>query len=78
MWQMWDISSGMGWWMGFGGLWMLIFWGGLIALIVWGIKKLTGGSNSSPRRNPLGVAKERYAKGEISREEFEQIKKDLS
>ncbi len=78
MWHMWDISSGMGWWMGFGGLWMLIFWGGLIALIVWGIKKLTAGSSSTPRRNPLDVAKERYARGEISREEFEQIKKDLA
>ena len=75
---MWDITSGMGWWMGFGGLWMLIFWGGLIALIVWGIKKLTDGGGSSPRRNPLDVAKERYANGKISREEFEQIKKDLS
>jgi len=64
--------------MGFGGLWMLIFWGGLIALIVWGIKKITERSSSTPRRNPLGMAKERYAKGEISKEEFEQIKKGLS
>ncbi len=52
--------------------------GGLIALIVWGITKLTRRSDSAPKRDPLGVAKERYAKGEISREEFEQIKKDLS
>ncbi len=75
---MWYMDEGMGWWMVFGGVWMLIFWGGLIALIVWGITKLTGRSDSAPKRDPLGVAKERYAKGEISREEFEQIKKDLS
>jgi putative membrane protein len=65
----------MGWWMI---VWMVVFWGGLIALIVWGIKKLTERGNSTPKRRPLDIAKERYAKGEISREEFEQIKKDLS
>jgi len=77
MFHMWDITSGMGWWMGFGVIWMVIFWGGLVALIVWGVKKLTERGDSDPKRDPLGVAKERYAKGEISREEFEQIKKDL-
>ncbi len=78
MFHMWDVSTGMGWWMMFGGLWMVIFWGAIIALIVWGIKKLTERGGSTPGRNPLDVAKERYAKGEISREDFEQIKKDLS
>ena len=75
---MWDISAGVGWWMAFGGLWMVLFWGGLIALVVWGITKLTKQSDSASERDPLDVAKERYARGEISREEFEQIKKDLS
>ncbi len=75
---MWYMHEGMGWWMAFGGLWMLIFWGGLIALIVWGITRLSGRNSSASKRDPLDVAKERYAKGEISREEFEQIKKDLS
>ncbi len=57
---------------------MLIFWGGLIALIIWGITKLSRRNGSTPKRNPLDIAKERYAKGEISREEFDQLKKDLS
>ena len=78
MFHMWDMPVGMGWWMMFGGLWMIIFWGGLIALIVWGITKLSRRGGSISKRDPLDVAKERYAKGEISREEFEQIKKDLS
>jgi len=70
--------DGMGLWMLFGGLWMLLFWGGLIALIVWAVIKLNKRGNSTSKRDPLGIAKERYAKGEISREEFEQLKKDLS
>ncbi|MFC2025153.1 SHOCT domain-containing protein [Chloroflexota bacterium] len=78
MFHMWDMPLGAGWWMAFGGLWMVLFWGGLIALSIWGIKKLTDQGDSTPKRNPLDVAKERYAKGEISREEFEQLKKDLS
>ena len=78
MFYMWDIPVGMGWWTACGGLWMLIFWGGLIALIIGGIMRLTKRSNSAPKHDPLDVAKGRYARGEISREEFEQIKNDLS
>jgi len=78
MFYMWDIPIGMGWWTACGGLWMLIFWGGLIALIIWGITRLAKRSNSAPKHDPLDVAKGRYARGEVSREEFEQIKKDLS
>ena len=71
----WPFGVTMEWWMI---VWIVIFWGGLIALIVWGIKRLTEKSSSNPRHNPLEIAKERYAKGDISREEFEQIKKYLS
>ena len=60
----------------------MVFLGGVIALIVWGIKKLTERTGSkldtSMKHNPLDIAKERYAKGEISKEQFEQLKKDLS
>lgn len=57
---------------------MLVFWGGLIALIVWGIMKFSRRNGSTSKRDPLEIVKERYAKGEISKEEFEQIKTDLS
>ena len=75
---MWYMHEGIGWWMIFGGVWMVAFWGGLIALIVWGITRLTGQGRPVYKYDPLDVAKERYAKGEISREEHEQIRKDLS
>jgi len=78
---MWYWHEGMGWWMMFGGIFMLLFWGAIIALVVWGISKLRerggSGTGTTEKRDPLDIAKERYAKGEISHEEFEQIKKNL-
>ena len=75
---MWQFGDGMGWWMILGGLWMLLFWGGLIALIVWGINKLVNRNGGGRKPNPLEIVKERYARGEISQEEFERLKKDLA
>lgn len=75
---MWHLSDGMGWWMVFGGIWMILFWGGLSVLIIWGVTRLSRRGDSTPKHGPLDIAKERYAKGEISKEEFEQLKKDLS
>jgi uncharacterized membrane protein len=34
-------------------------------------------SGARPPRTPLEIARERYASGEISRDEFEQMKRDL-
>jgi len=65
-----------------GVIFILLFWGTIIALVVWGINKLRergGASTSSTEKYiALDIAKERYAKGEISQEDFEQIKKNLS
>jgi len=64
------------------GIWMLVFWVAIIALVVWGVKKLVGHRESKTgtfeKSDPLEIAKERYAKGQISKEEFDQMKKDLS
>ena len=69
----------------FGGAWMIIgwililaFWGGIIALIVWAVRRATDRGPVEHRRSALDIAKERYARGEITKEQFEQLKKDLS
>ncbi len=75
----------MGWWMLWGGLMMVLFWGAIIALVVWAIQGVTRRQSvhterhqtSPSERPPLEIAKERYARGDIARDEFEQIKKDL-
>ncbi len=78
MFHLWGVPAGIGWWMAFAGVWVVLFWGGIIALIVGGITRLSRRNGSTPERSPLDVAKERYAEGEISKEEFARIKKDLS
>ena len=62
----------------FGG-WMIILGLAVIGLIVWGVIAFSRrGGTTSPRQDPLDIAKARYTRGEITREQFEQIKKDLS
>lgn len=53
----------------------VLFWAGVLALAIWLIPGLR--SDSSSRRTPLDIARERYAHGEISKEQFEQIAQDL-
>lgn len=66
----------LGW---FGMIFMFIFWG----LIIWGIvvfiKWLANHSSKTQEKEKsvLDILKERYAKGEINKEEFEEKKKDL-
>ncbi len=73
--MMWQIQDGMGWWMLFGAVWMVLFWAAVIGLIVWVINGLIG--KSSPRK-PLEIAQERFARGEISAEQYEAIRQRLA
>jgi len=70
--------GGMGWWMAFAAIFFVLFWGGIIWLIVWGVNKAASHkSNCAAFESPLEIAKQRYARSEITREQFEQLKKDL-
>jgi len=73
------------WWGGWGigmGLGMLLFWVIVIALGVWLFRWLADESRGrgvgERRDSALEILRERYARGEISREEFEGRKKDLT
>ncbi len=70
-----------GWGMGFGWISMILFWGlvafAIVALVKWLTPQSPGGA--SPReRTPLEILEQRYARGEIDREEFEQKRRDLA
>ena len=71
--------------MGFGGvglILMLLFWGGLIFGGVWLVKTLFNNGQNGPavHRQPSAqeILDQRCARGEISREEYEIMKKDLT
>lgn len=80
--MMWDGHDGMGWWM----MWGSVLWLLFIFAVVFLVARLSTGSGQQrhpteqapQRETPLDIARRRYASGEISREEFEQIRRDLS
>jgi putative membrane protein len=78
-WMMGD--SGMGW---FGMLIMLLFWGLVIAGIIFFVRWLvqnTGqrsASGNNANSQAIEILKERYARGEITHDEFESMKKDIN
>ena len=70
-----------GWWgMGFGMLFMLLFSVliilGIAALIRWMLIQSPSGQGARDK-TPLEIVQERYARGKIDREEYEQKKRDL-
>ncbi len=70
--------EGHGW--GFGGGFMWLFWILLIVVIAWAVKGFTGGNLPGVGQNgktPLEILEERFARGEIDQEEFEQKRKLL-
>lgn len=75
-----DFGANMGWGMGLGWIFMLLF----LTLIIMGIfvmvKWLSGGSvgtAGSAQKTALDILKERYARGEIEQEEYQLKKHDL-
>ena len=70
---------GMGWMM----LGMALFWGLLIFGAIWLVRALFQSGTSQPdvhqgQLTPQEVLDLRYSRGEITREQYEQMKKDLT
>ncbi len=71
----------------FGGLLMLAFWVLVIVGVIWLVATIARGSSTgAPRTNTdasltaptaLDILKTRYAKGEITKEQFEEMKREL-
>lgn len=75
--HMWDGA----WWMFFGPFAMLLFIAAIIALVVLVVRWLAGTSQGglaqTPTKTPLDILQERFARGEIDKEEFEERRRIL-
>jgi putative membrane protein len=68
--------------MGFGWIFGIL----LIGLVVWAVIRVAGNNANrtedhrqiSSENSPMDILKKRYARGEISKEEFEEMKKNLN
>ncbi|MFQ5583704.1 MAG: SHOCT domain-containing protein [Calditrichia bacterium] len=67
-----------------GGFWgggiMMIFWWALIIVGIFALIKwiLPQGTQTTKGESPLEFLKRRYARGEISKDEFNKLKSDLT
>ena len=72
----WFGGGPMGWWW----IFMIVFWiliiAGIVLLIRWLIEQ-SRPSGAHKEDSALEILKKRYARGEISKEEFEEKKKDI-
>ncbi len=68
----WDASAG--WWMMLPGL---LVWGSLLVLGVWAVKQFAR-DPAQRQDSPLTTLQERFARGEINKEQFEETKRVLA
>lgn len=68
-----DMGGAMGW----GALWMVLWWAlpiaGIVALVMW----MTRINDRKSEKSALDILKERYARGEIDQAEFEKKRRDM-
>lgn len=67
----WHMYNGMGWG---GGLYMLIIF---VLVVIGGIAVARWALRPGGGENALAILKRRYAQGEITKEQFEAMKKDI-
>ncbi len=79
-WNGYETYGNMGGWGPIGFLVMIVFWALVIALVIVVLKRFANNEGIFPinrRSSALDLLKERYAKGEIDTEEYEERKKIL-
>lgn len=70
-------GDGMGWWMLFGGAMWVLFIIAVVFVILAVFRGISARNVSGPRPDAFEIVRGRYARGEISRDEYEQLRQDL-
>ena len=70
-----DFGYGMGF---FGWIFMVLFWAAVIWLIVWLVNKNKNSARDHSEKTASEILKERYAKGEITKKEYLEMKTAFS
>jgi putative membrane protein len=69
------MMGGVGW------IFMLLLWGfavvGIICTVQWLLSRGKSEKEDMPHQLPLDILKSRYARGEITAEEYEKMKRNL-
>ncbi len=71
------MGFGLGFGMGFGAIMMVLFWGAIIWLVI----SLINAGTKKPEETPesaLTILKKRYAKGEITKEQYLEMETELT
>ena len=77
--MIWSGMEGVGWgWIGLGVVHMVLFWALVILVLIGLVKWLAPGAPPLSEQRPIDILKARYAKGELTREQFEQMKRELA
>jgi len=70
-----------GHWFGFGGGFMWIIWILFIVAVIWIIRSAASSGSSNPppatRESALEILKARYARGEITAEEYKRMRQEI-
>ena len=80
--MMWPYGSGWGWgWMVGGWIMMVVFWGLVIVgigALIRGLRDRGPADQTNRHETPVEILRRRYAAGELTKEQFEDMKRNVA
>jgi putative membrane protein len=74
----WHMGNGAGWWMVFGSVMMVVFWVAIIWAVTAVVRRPPEERGRSSEPTALEILERRYARGELTDDEFESMKHRLN